>query len=311
MKYRVASIQMTIVPENKEANIQKAMELYDRAIEEGAKVVCFPEYFLTFPPHGEMTNEYVRSLAESIPGPSINRLREKAKATGTHCVAGSIIEKAPDGKLFNTSTLIGSKGEIIGKFSKVHPENAPAKHEPGRGIYPGKELPVFETELGKFAIMIDMDLSCPEMARIYGLKGADIIFAPVCWSAKFIPAIEVYSRASSMYSLAYVVFANPIGWRKQIPLHAWAFAGAEHVDLPYGGCTGVAFGVNIISRVNNFAEGVAAVTVDTDKVKTARENDASIYPFWRRPDLYSTLVDPKTNQPAGTSFKHDIKVSII
>lgn len=310
MKFKVASVQMTVVPEEKEVNIKKALQLYDEAVKEGAKVICYPEYFLTCPPHSEMTKEYVRELAETIPGPSIDRFREKAKATGTYCVAGSIIEKAPDGKLYNTSTLIGPKGEIVGKFSKVHPENAPAKHEPGVGISPGKDLPVFETELGKFAIMIDMDVSCPEMARIYGLKGADVIFAPIDWSAKFITAIEIFSRASAMYSLAYVAFCNPIGWRPSIPVHGWAFAGGSHVDLPYGGGTGVAFGTNIIARVNNFAEGVAVVTVDTDKVKAARENDASIYPFWRRPDLYGTLVDPKSNQPNGTNFKHNISVGI-
>lgn len=310
MKYKIAAIQMTVVPEDKEVNIKKALQFYDEAVEEGAKVVCYPEYFLTYPPHRGMTNEYVKSMAETIPGPSIDKFREKAKSTGTYCIAGSIIELAPDGKLHNTSTLIGPDGQIIGKFSKIHPENAPAKHEPGRGIYPGSELPVFETEIGKLAIMIDMDLTTPEVPRIYGLKGADIIFVPIAWSAKFIPGIEIYSRASSMYSHSYVVFANPIGWRKKVPLHAWAFAGQSDVDLVYGGGTGVAWGVNLIARVPNFSEGIALVTIDTDKVKKARENDASIYPFWRRPDLYGTLCDPKTNQPAGTNFKHDISVSI-
>lgn len=312
MKYKVAAVQMTVEAENKEVNLKKALALYDQAVEEGAKVICFPEYFLTAPPHAGMTMEYVKdTLAETIPGPSINKIREKAKATKTYCIAGSMIEMGEDGRLRNTSALIGPDGQVIGKYSKISPENAPAKNEPGKGIYPGSELPVFETELGKFAIMIDMDVSCPEVPRTYGLKGADVIFAPIAWSAKFIPAIEIFSRASALYSLAYVVFANPVGWRKEVPLHAWAFVGQSKVDLPYGGGTGVAFGVNIISRVNNFAEGVAVTTVDTDKVKGARENDASIYPFWRRPDLYGTLVDPQSNQPYGTNFKHEVPVSII
>ncbi|MDD2212802.1 MAG: carbon-nitrogen hydrolase family protein, partial [Clostridia bacterium] len=312
MKYRVAAVQMNVVPVDKEANIKKALEFYDQAVQEGAKVVCFPEYFLTFPPHAAMTPEYVRDLAEPIPGPSIDRFREKAKATKTYCVAGSIIELCEDGKLRNTSTLIGPDGEVIGKYSKAHPENAPAKYGPASGIYPGKELPIFETELGRFAIMLDMDASCPEIARTYGLKGADIIFSPISWSAKFINVIETFSRANSMYSLAYVVFANPVGWRKGIPLHGWAFAAGETptVDLMYGGGSGVASGVNLISRVNNFAEGIAVVTVDTETPKKNRENDATIYPFWRRPDLYGTLCDSTTNRPYGTNFKHNIISSL-
>ncbi|MGI6097434.1 MAG: carbon-nitrogen hydrolase family protein [Dethiobacteria bacterium] len=301
MKYKVAAIQMDTVPEKKEVNLKKALELYDEAVSQGAKVVCYPEYFLTCPPHQNMKDR-VKDLAETIPGPSVDKFREKAKETQTYCVAGSIIELSKDGKLYNTSTLIGPDGEVIGKYSKVHPENAPAKHEPGCGITPGDgDYPVFETELGRFAIMIDMDVSCPEVSRIYGLKGADIIFAPIAWSAKFIPAIEVFSRASSMYSLAYVVFANPVGWRKNVPLHSWAFVGQSEVDLVYGGGSGVALGVNIIGRVPNFSEGVVVTTVDTDKVKQSRENDASIYPYWRRPETYKTLTDPKTNRPFGTA----------
>ena len=221
MEYRVAAIQMTMVAEDKKTNIKKALEMYDKAVKDGAKVVCFPEYFLTAPPQAKMTNEYVREMAETIPGPSIDVFRKKAKETKTYCVAGTIIELCADGKLRNTSALIGPDGEIIGKYSKTHPENAPAKHEPNRGITPGSDLPIFETELGKFAIMIDMDLSDPEVPRIYGLKGADIIFTPICWSAKFVMPIDLLARAAAAYSHAYVVYSNPVGWRKGVPTHAW------------------------------------------------------------------------------------------
>jgi beta-ureidopropionase len=301
MRFKVASIQMTVVPEEKEVNIKTALGLYDKAVEDGAKVVCFPEYFLTFPPHSDQGKDKVRSMSEIIPGPSIDQFREKARMTKTYCVAGSIIEKAEDDKLYNTSTLIGPDGEIIGKYSKTHPEDAPAKFGPSSGIQPGKgDFPVFETDLGRFSIMLDMDATCPEVARIYGLKGADVIFSPICWSAKFITGIEIYSRVNAMCSHAYVVFANPIGWRKQIPLHSWAFVGQTHVDLSYGGGTGVSYGPYIISRVPNFSEDFVLATVDTDNVKKARENDATIYPYWRRPETYGTLTDPKTNKPYGT-----------
>ena len=182
MKFKAASIQMTIVPEDKETDIKTALRLYDEAVEKGAKVVCFPEYFLTFPPHSEQGKEKVQSMSDTIPGPSIDKFREKARMTKTYCVAGSIIEKEEDDKLYNTSALIGPDGEIIGKYSKTHPENAPAKFGPDSGILPGKgDFPIFETELGRFAIMIDMDATCPEVARTYGIdthacKGVGIYF---------------------------------------------------------------------------------------------------------------------------------------
>ena len=316
MKYTVASIQMTIVQEDKAANLKKAMEMYDEAVANGAKVILFPEYFLTFPPHIGQTQEFVENvLAETIPGPCTDVIAKKCIETNTYCVAGSMIEKGEDGKLRNTCAIIGPDGKIIGKYSKTHPENAPAKHEPGRQIWPGNELPIFDTPLGRWAVAIDMDASIPELARSYGVRGADVIFMPICWSSKFNPVIETFTRANALYSLAYVVTANPVGWRRRIPVHAWAFAAnsqeeANHTDLPYGGGSCIALGVNLIGRGVNFVESIAYAQIDSEGPAASRANDASIYPFWRRPDLYGALVDPTTNQPYGTNVHHDIKVHI-
>lgn len=316
MKYKVASIQMTIVQEDKAANLKKAMEMYDEAVSNDAKVIVFPEYFLTFPVHAGQSQEFVENvLAETIPGPSTDVIAKKCIETDTYCVAGSMVEKCEDGKLRNTCAIIGPDGKIIGKYSKTHPENAPAKHEPGRKIWPGMELPIFDTPLGKWAVAIDMDASIPELARSYGVRGADVIFMPICWSAKFVPVIETFTKAYALYSLGYVVSANPVGWRRQIPVHAWAFAAnsqaeADHTDLPYGGGSCIACGCNLIGKAVNFVESIAYAMIDTEGPQKSRDNDASIYPFWRRPDLYDALVDPSTNQPYGTNVKHDVPVHI-
>ena len=89
-----------------------------------------------------------------------------------------------------------------------------------------------------------------------------------------------------------------------------AFAGGADNDLPYGGGSGIALGITNVASALFYEESIAITTVDTENVKKARENDASIYPFWRRPDLYETLVDLKTNQPYGTNFEHVLPVSI-
>lgn len=316
MKYKVACIQMTVVQEDKERNLKHAMEMYDEAVEAGAKVIVFPEYFLTFPPHMGQTQEFKEEvLAETIPGPATDVIAKKCMETDTYCVAGSMIEKCEDGKLRNTCAIIGPDGKIIGKYSKTHPENAPAKFEPGSKIWPGMELPIFDTPLGKWAVAIDMDASIPELARSYGVRGADVIFMPICWSAKFVPVIETFTKASALYSLAYVCSANPVGWRRHIPVHAWAFAAnsqeeANHTDLPYGGGSCIACGNNLIGKAVNFVESIAYALIDSEGPANSRANDASIYPFWRRPDLYGALVDPSTNQPYGTNYPHKVEVHI-
>ncbi|MDR0569749.1 MAG: carbon-nitrogen hydrolase family protein [Clostridiales Family XIII bacterium] len=314
MKFIVAACQPTIAQYDKEANLKKALSMIDEATSLGAKVIAFPEYFLTWPPDSNMTAADMEALAETIPGPSIDAIAEKCKETGAYCVAGSIIEKCDDGKLRNTCAIIGPDGGVIGKYSKAQPENAPAKFEPGNGIWPGNELPIFETPLGRWAVMIDMDYTNCEIPRIYGLKGADVIFAPTCWSAKFVESIAMMTVSAASQSLAYVISPNPVGWRKAVPVHAWAFAAedkqAASLDLSYGGGTTIAFGATAIAKALTFSEDIAYAAIDPEAPAKARECDAGIYPFWRRPDLYGELLNPETTQPYGTHVKHDVPTAV-
>lgn len=312
MKYIIAACQPTIVQNDKEANLRKALSMIDEAAEIGAKVTVFPEYFLTWPPNSKLTAKDIDEMAETIPGPSTDAIAKKCIETGTYCVAGSMIEKCADGKLRNTSAIIGPDGEILGKYSKVQPENAPAKFEPGSGIWPGNELPIFDTPLGRWAVMIDMDYTNCEIPRSYGLRGVDVIFAPTCWSAKFVSDIVALAEASSTQALSYVVAANPVGWRKDVPVHAWAFAAGDGdesptLDLSYGGGTAIAYDGCAIGRTNTFTEGIAYAVIDTDAPSDARAADARIYPFWRRPDLYGEILNPAGAQPYGTNVKHEVK----
>ena len=307
MKYIVAACQPEVKQNDKAGNLANVLSMIDEAASIGAKVTVFPEYFLTWPPFKGMTAEQIDEFSETIPGPSINAIAEKCKETGTYCVAGTIIEKCEDGKLRNTCAIIDDKGEIIGKYSKVQPENAPAKHEPGIGIWPGNELPVFDTPLGRWAVMIDMDYTNLEIPRIYGLKGADVLFGPTCWSSKFLKDIPGLAESSSVQSLAYCVLVNPVGWRMDVPVHAWAFAAGDNansIDLSYSGGTAIAFdGVNI-AQTTIMHQDIAYAVIDSEAPQESRNNDASIYPFWRRPDLYGEILAPETAQPWGTHVDH-------
>ena len=307
MKYIVAACQPSIVQNDKEANLKNVLEMIDEAASCGAKVTAFPEYFLSWPPNSDMTKEDIDNIAETIPGPSTDAIAKKCIETNTYCVAGTMIEKCDDGKLRNTSAIIGPDGKIIGKYSKVQPENAPAKYEPGSGIWPGNELPVFDTPLGKWAIMIDMDYSNCEIPRIYGLKGADVIFAPTCWSAKFVRDIQGLAEASSCQSLAYCVMINPVGWRMNTPVHSWAFSAGDNasgLDLSYAGGTSIAFDSVNIAQTNIMTQDICYAVIDSEAPQEARDLDASIYPFWRRPDLYGDILKPETAQPYNTNVDH-------
>ena len=111
-----------------------------------------------------------RKVAESIPGPSTDLLGEKAREYNTYITA-SLSER--DGRvLYNTAVLIDRSGKLIGKYRKVHltlGENLV------KGLKPGNEYPVFQTDFGKIGMMICYDNHFQEVARILAVKGADII----------------------------------------------------------------------------------------------------------------------------------------
>jgi len=46
-----------------------------------------------------------------------------------------------------------------------------------------------------------------------------------------------------------------------------------------------------VAYVPDYSEGVAVATVDLDRVDQRRNMIRDIYPFWRRPETYGTLLD--------------------
>src|SRR4051812_33764332 len=97
---------------DKEANVQKAETMARKAAAAGARIICFPELSTTIYFCYEINPDNFQ-LAEPVPGPSVNRLRQVARETGTVIVYP--LYENEDGTLYNTAVLIGPDGEIMGK----------------------------------------------------------------------------------------------------------------------------------------------------------------------------------------------------
>src|SRR4051812_5883414 len=58
--------------------------------------------------------------AEPLHGPTLAALSGAAADARCHLHGGSILERADDGRLYNTSVLLGPDGALLASYRKVH-----------------------------------------------------------------------------------------------------------------------------------------------------------------------------------------------
>src|SRR5262245_24165545 len=115
MSLKVAAIQLC-ADENKARNVQKAARFVQTAADKGARFVLLPEVF-NF--RGKITSlNDLERVTEAVPGPSIDPFLSLARRNRIYISTGSILERAPKRKAYNTSTLIAPSGNIQAIYRK-------------------------------------------------------------------------------------------------------------------------------------------------------------------------------------------------
>jgi len=145
-------------------------------------LLCLPEIMLST--GMGVSNESLSKLAFKVPGKEIAPFQAFARE---HAMAlcFSVLEK--NGELVhNTAILIDKKGQLVGKYRKVH---LAQPLEVWWGVTPGHDFPVSDLHGTKVGMNICMDSSALESARVPARKGAEIICMPImgdhrastCW----------------------------------------------------------------------------------------------------------------------------------
>jgi len=214
-KVKIACIQMQPAIGKVEANVARSIELIDRAVESGAKLIVLPELSNT----GYMfqSREEAFALSEPVPsGRTVNAWSEIAAKHKLHLVAG-ICER--DGaKLFNSAVLIAPQG-YVGTFRKVHLWNEENLYfEPG-----DLGFPVFHTAIGRIGMAICYDGWFPETYRLAALQGADIVCVPTNWvpipgQAEGRQAMaNILAMAAAHSNSIYIACADRVGTERGQP----------------------------------------------------------------------------------------------
>lgn len=150
-----------------EKNLRLWCEQIDAAGKLGLDIVCLGE---TITAVG--TSAKLEERAAPIPGPVSRKIGEAANRNNIWVVA--TMNELEGDVVYNTAVLMDRRGRLAGKYRKIHLP----REEWKKGVRPGHEYPVFETEFGKVAIQICYDWFFSESTAIFALNGAEIVFAP-------------------------------------------------------------------------------------------------------------------------------------
>lgn len=271
MGFKIAGIQMRCTPD-KGRNLKQAIELGNLAAEQGAEIICFQELFQThwFPRNYDP--EAV-DLAESIPGPTVDRMSVEAMKWNSTVIA-PIYERDEQGRGFNSAVIINGKGEVLGTYRKVHVPNFDLWKEQSYFNSGNGGFPVFDLGFIRLGVLIGWDVFFPESARALTLGGAQLILTPTAAAFASHLRWEMVLRSHAITNGLYVLRVNRVGSEENQD-----FYGASFCADPEG---------ELIGEPSGMTDGILLADIDLQHVENVRAEWN--YLGDRRPDTYRTIV---------------------
>ena len=241
MRIRMAVIQLNSrnIPSENMAAVEQSL---DRAAEMGAEFVALPELWTYLGPYSGYDE-----AAQTIPGPAIALLQEKAREHNMIVHGGSIVERHPtlSGKFYNTSVLIDRHGEIVARYRKIHLFDVHLangeKHLESERIVPGDSVVTAEIAGITFGLSVCYDLRFPELYRSLALQGAQVLLVPAGFTLHTgRDHWEVLLRARAIENLCYVVAPGQVGtyppnkqcFGRSMIVDPWGLVIAQAQDAP-------------------------------------------------------------------------------
>lgn len=137
----------------------------------------------------------------------IKRFQEAAAKHNIWLIPGTMHETAPDGRIYNTATVIGPDGAIVKQYRKMFPFRP---YE--AGIEAGTEFCLFDVPgVGRFGLSICYDIWIPETTRQLTSQGAEVLLLPVFTGTTDREAEIAIAQATAAQFQCYVFSVNGLG----------------------------------------------------------------------------------------------------
>jgi nitrilase len=304
---KVAVVQAASVAFDRKRTLAKALDLTRDAARRGAKLVLFPEAFISGYPRGldfgavvgsrtdagrEDFKRYFESAVE-VPGPVVEALSKAARSNSVYLVMG-VIER-DGGTLYCCVLFFAPNGAFLGKHRKVMPT---ASERLIWGYGDGSTLPVFDTPLGKLGAVICWENYMPLLRTFMYSQGIEIYCAPTAdhrttWSATM-QHIATEGRC-------FVLGCNQFSRRSDFPQHyTTAFGEEQGTVISRGGsCIVSPFG-EFLAGPNFEDETILVAELDRGLLPKAKF-DFDVVGHYSRPDIFRLTVDDQPKPPVATT----------
>lgn len=170
-----------------------------------ADLVVLPELW----PIGAFDFEAFEKEAEPLDGPTHEAMAAAARDAGVWLHAGSVIERADDGTLYNTASVYSPDGTRAATYRKLHRFG----FDKGEAVLLGAgeapvTVPLPDTTLG---LATCYDLRFPELFRLLVDAGAQTLVVPAGWPARRRAHWSLLTRARAVENQTYVLACSTGG----------------------------------------------------------------------------------------------------
>jgi nitrilase len=301
--YQAACIQAAPVAFDLKRTLEKTRDLAADAARTGAKVLLFPEAFISAYPRGTSFGATIGSRSREgrelfqlyhassidVPGPAVDTLGEIARQSCAHLVIG-VIER-DGGTLYCTVLFFAPDGHLMGKHRKLMPTGS---ERLVWGFGDGSTMPVYDTPVGRLGAVICWENYMPMMRAAMYAQRIQVYCAPTAdGRPTWLPSMQHIA----LEGRCFVISSNQFARRRDYPSNYVS-------DLPNepdaivsrgGSCIVDPLG-NVLAGPLWDQEGIITAEIDLSAVTQA------LYDFdpvghYSRPDVFSLHVDKQAKRP--------------
>jgi predicted amidohydrolase len=283
MKIQVAAVNAKIVLGRKgcDENLLVAEQYIKESVARSAQIICFPETF---------------------PGPTIEPfegfsphafMSQMAREKNVYLVYGLAerVDPASDAAHYITECLVDNSGKLVGKYHRCCPPG-PWRYKGGNfwdvNYVAADELPVFETDLGRIAMLVCSEVYMPELSRCMAIQGAEITFLPAGRvkgkSAQLYDTWKTLIKARAFENIMYTVTCQNV----QTDERALAMICAPDELVACTDKEGVIVAQCDLDRVREMR--LASDYEDFEAISAAYGTKTGTLREWRRPKIYLDIL---------------------